>query len=68
MFCKNCKYLDKSLSNGNKFACKNSKLTSDSYDNKEYNADDSLIYQFDEGGDFFVGENFGCIHFDENRA
>ena len=30
----------------------------------EHDADKSvmLIYDYDEGGEFWVGENFGCIH------
>ena len=35
-----------------------------------YNKDDCLIYSYDEGGFFEVGDNFGCIYWqlrDENK-
>jgi hypothetical protein len=28
---------------------------------------DVLIYQFPEGGEFIVGENFGCVHHEQKR-
>ena len=26
---------------------------------------DMLLYSYDEGGSFFVGEDFGCVHHEE---
>ena len=30
-------------------------------------SDDQLIYEYDEHGTFFPGENFGCIHFEDKE-
>jgi hypothetical protein len=29
--------------------------------------DDSLIYAYDEGGCFYVGPKFGCVHHEEKE-
>lgn len=31
-------------------------------------ADDGLLYQYDEDGIFYVGDNFGCIHYEEKES
>ena len=30
--------------------------------------DDMLVYSYQEGGCFYVGENFGCVHHEEKQA
>ena len=29
---------------------------------------DQMIYDYDEGGSFWVGPNFGCVHFKEKEV
>ena len=29
---------------------------------KDPGTEDHLVYDYYEGGDFWVGENFGCVH------
>jgi hypothetical protein len=31
-------------------------------------AEDELVYSYDEGGVFYVGPNFGCIHHSPSKA
>lgn len=63
-YCKDCKFREAQPSplKANKHLCTCPKLTSDSYDSKEYYKDDALIYEYDEGGGFYVGDRFGCVH------
>ena len=66
-YCKDCKFRDAedfqyTNRESGKRRCLSPKLTSDSYNNPEYSADDSLIYAYDEGGGFYVGDLFGCVH------
>lgn len=50
--CETCKYRDKAG------YCTNEKLADESgVDNQ-----DMLIYNANEGGDFWVGPKFGCVH------
>ena len=58
MYCKDCEYW-KTL-NGNKKYCKSPKFTDDFYPEI---ADDMLAYEYSEGGLFFTGQLFGCLHF-----
>lgn len=42
--------------------CKNPNLA-EVYDNYDHsNQNNMLIYPYQEGGHFWVGENFGCVH------
>lgn len=61
-YCKDCAFRNAENRKANKSACVCPKLTDDSYDSDEYSADDSLVYSYDEGGVFYVGDNFGCVH------
>ena len=69
MRCKNCKSYKKSYmynytgSIMNHF-CNNDKLCEWICSDK---SDDQLIYEYDEHGTFFPGENFGCIHFEDKE-
>jgi hypothetical protein len=51
-FCETCKFRDED------FYCTNEKL-SENYGLKN---DDMLVYDFIEGGEFWVGAKFGCVH------
>lgn len=53
--CKTCKHRDK---DGD---CTSNKLADDWGQNDEEKSD-MLIYSYSEGGSFWVGENFGCVH------
>jgi len=58
--CKNCSWRDATghCNNTDKI------FESDYYSlEKDKSKDDYLEYSFDESGGFYVGENFGCIHF-----
>lgn len=53
--CKNCEYrLDNGYCGNDKLAEKNGQSDSEKKD--------MMLYSYDEGGSFWVGENFGCIH------
>ena len=61
--CKNCKWRDEGG-----FCVNEGKIYEDGYGRggrDSSTSDDCLIYSFYEGGDFWVGENFGCVHFKE---
>ena len=52
-----------------KFRNENGRCTSEKLD-EDYMYDDDkkvdmLIYDYIEGGEFWVGENFGCIHWEK---
>lgn len=55
-FCVSCKFRD---SDG---ICTNGKLD-ESHNYSGEQKKDMLIYSYTEGGTFWVGERFGCIHF-----
>ena len=62
--CKDCKFRSK------KGTCVSLKIRDDVpwYDDDENHQEkikDMLLYSYDEGGSFFVGEEFGCVHWDE---
>jgi len=69
--CKTCKFR-----NAND-VCTNTKLADNVqwpggyYDNEEEEREnreqikDMLLYSYDEGGSFFVGEDFGCVHWEK---
>jgi hypothetical protein len=44
--------------------CTNPKLAEDE---GQTETADMLIYSFSEGGGFFVGPNFGCVHYVANQ-
>jgi hypothetical protein len=56
MYCKDCKWRDASR------WCQNKKLTDDSTLKDD---SDILLYEFMEGGGFWVGPLFGCVHFED---
>lgn len=58
MYCKDCKHRD------NRGHCRSDKLDEDYWYDDEYKKD-MLIYSYTEGGRFWVGEYFGCVHFSE---
>lgn len=44
--------------------CQNIKLSENFYQ-KSDEIDDMLIYSYQEGGGFWVGPQFGCVHYAE---
>ena len=45
--------------------CTNNKISEDDNNDLEYrkaNKQDMLIYEYSEGGRFFTGRYFGCVH------
>ena len=61
MNCKDCKYAIKNEHNRfmPQLICTSEKLGEDIPDPE----DDMLVYSYQEGGYFHVGQNFGCVHF-----
>jgi hypothetical protein len=55
MYCKTCKYRNEMGT------CHNGKISED-FDQPPKEAEDMLIYSFQEGGYFWAGERFGCVH------
>ena len=63
--CKDCRFRDEDG------ICNNPKITDTQRWHVDYDEDenehkekikDMLLYSYDEGGSFFVGEEFGCVH------
>ena len=54
-FCKTCKHRDE------KGYCGNEKISED-YGQSNKDKTDMLIYDYSEGGGFWVGQEFGCVH------
>jgi len=61
-YCKDCKWRDEYGS------CKNSKMIDENYDQGFGKNNDRLIYSYQVGGEFWVGANFGCIHFKKKQG
>lgn len=62
MKCLHCRFRDE-----NKF-CENHKLRENGDGRSEDNTDDDeLVYSYNEGGGFKVGDNFGCVHFERRK-
>ena len=63
-YCKDCKH--KEIVDGkNTCTCKSIKEDTDWSSRDEINMSDNLVYCYDEGGKFYVGDGFGCVHFIE---
>jgi len=64
--CKNCIFFNKDKSHpfNNKLKlCLNKHFGEYSYMKKDIrNKDNILLYEYEEGGNFYSGKNFGCIH------
>ncbi len=61
--CKKCQWRNQETGN-----CENEKITEDHYHTfRDEKYADHLIYSYDEGGAFWVGEKFGCIHWEANE-
>jgi hypothetical protein len=50
---------------GNDGYCKNTDKIDEDYGQGVGDDDDRLIYDYAESGGFYVGVNFGCVHFEE---
>ncbi len=55
MYCETCKW----RSDGG--FCKNNEKILEG-DHWEENKEDQLVYSYQEGGSFWVGPKFGCVH------
>lgn len=62
MFCKDCKHRSK------RRICENENAMGEDYGQGFGDKDDRLIYPYLEGGYFEVGDNFGCVHFEEKAV
>jgi hypothetical protein len=59
--CKTCLFwMAKDRTRCNLRICACPKITGDYLYASDH--DDVLTYQYDEGGDFFTGPDFGCVH------
>ena len=56
-YCETCKYRDE------RGRCTNKKLDDDFFYSDE-EAIDMLLYGYMEGGGFWVGKKFGCVHYE----
>lgn len=71
--CKTCKFwdraeLDNEFYHDNMGLCSSNKLNDNDYYDREFriaNKEDMLIYQWHEGGNFYTGSEFGCVHHKE---
>lgn len=70
MHCKDCEYRDKE---GN---CTHEKIREEFFVerwddenpvNREVDRSDCLLYTYEEQGEFWVGPEFGCVHFEEKK-
>ena len=69
--CKNCKYFQRNTEpydNNNFGECSCDKFVYDSYINEKEETDKLFYWDYESySADFNVGENFGCIHFEEKE-
>lgn len=59
-YCETCKYRD------NDGRCQNEKLVEE-WGQDANKREDMLIYDYSEGGGFWVGPRFGCVHHTKRR-
>ena len=63
--CKNCKWRTADTKYPKtRYYCDNPKIAEDVGQDDEF-CEDALIYEYNEGGGFLVGERFGCLHFEQ---
>jgi hypothetical protein len=48
------------------YECTSEKIRESGYPTET--TEDSLVYSYDEGGAFYVGARFGCVHHEEKTA
>ena len=63
-YCKDCKHKD-IIDGKNTCICKSITEDTEWYNDKEINNSNKLIYSYYEDGRFYVGDGFGCVHFEE---
>ena len=64
-YCKDCKYRE---TDPQRRVCNNVNITDCGYIEKSDHGtlkDSKLIYSYDEGGGFSVGDYFGCVHWEK---
>ena len=59
--CKNCKWRD-----DNGYCYNDEKIHEDDSRSKHY-LNDHLVYDYLESGGFWVGPEFGCVHFEQKQ-
>ena len=59
--CKNCKWRE------DRVCMNDGKIHEKDYEKRDNANDDHLVYSYYESGGFEVGDNFGCVHFEENN-
>ena len=50
------------------YCCNTEKIREDFHEKKDEEGDDRLLYDYDEGGGFWVGPNFGCVHWTKKQT
>jgi hypothetical protein len=54
MYCKDCQHRDRDICTDEHFMQGSKRLDEEN---------NSLVYSYDEGGNFYVGDYFGCVYF-----
>ena len=57
-YCKDCHYKDE------KGLCSHEKIKEQDWQDRFIENKDCLIYSYNEDGYFYVGDYFGCVHFE----
>ena len=65
MHCKDCVF--RVVNKVGEKVCKNLHLFEAGDKEEEIDKEDSLQYSYNEGGWFEVGDNFGCVHFQDRN-
>ena len=65
MYCKDCKFREKSRGHGTgmRHVCGNRSAMAEYLFQEDTSK--MMIYPYNDGGSFYVGDNFGCVHFRE---
>ena len=63
-YCKDC-FFSSTISDTRRYCLKTKLRCLTIKDIDLENEHDNLMYEYDENGKFYVGDNFGCVHFAE---
>ena len=63
-YCKDC-FFSSTISDTRRYCLKTKLRCLTIKDIDIENDHDKLLYEYDENGKFYVGDNFGCVHFAE---
>jgi len=61
-YCEDCGWRDK------EGCCANENKLHEEFCGDEEGTDDHLVYSYNEGGGFWVGPKFGCVHFKKDKT